>query len=61
MSDNIIHITPENFQQVILEQSKTTPILVAFWAEQIPESVQLRDKLATAVAPHKTQIILGLS
>ena len=60
MSDNIIHITPENFQQVILEQSKTTPILVAFWAEQIPESVQLRDKLATAVAPHKTQIILGL-
>lgn len=60
MSENIINITPENFQQVILEQSKTIPVLVAFWAEQIPESMQLRDKLATAVVGQEQHIILAL-
>ncbi|WOH37273.1 tetratricopeptide repeat protein [Thalassotalea fonticola] len=50
MSDNIVAISPENFQQVILEESKTKLILVHFWAEQIPESVELRDKLAGRVA-----------
>ncbi|WNC67810.1 tetratricopeptide repeat protein [Thalassotalea nanhaiensis] len=49
MSDNTIAISPENFQQVILEESKTKLILVHFWADQIPESVELRDKLAGRV------------
>ena len=60
MSENIINITPENFQQVILEQSKTTLVLVAFWAEQIPESMQLRDKLANAITGQNQHIILAL-
>ena len=46
---NIVAISPENFQQVILEDSKSKPILVAFWAEQMPESVEFRDKLALRV------------
>lgn len=45
MSNNTIAINPENFQQVILEDSKNKLILVDFWAEQMPESVELRDKL----------------
>ena len=47
VTTNAIEITLENFQQIILEESKTKPVLVDFWAEQVPESVQLRDKLAT--------------
>jgi putative thioredoxin len=43
---NTVVITPENFQQVILEDSKTKLIFVDFWAEQVPESIELRDKLA---------------
>ena len=46
---NSIAITLENFQQVILEESKTKLVLVDFWAQQIPESVELRDKLAIAL------------
>jgi putative thioredoxin len=46
---NSIAITLENFQQVILESSKTKLVLVDFWAQQIPESVELRDKLAIAL------------
>lgn len=49
-------ITLDNFQQVILDESKDTLVLVAFWAEQIPESVELKDKLAAKVAPFNKHI-----
>ncbi len=52
-----VPITLENFQSVIIDQSKEKLVLVAFWAEQIPESVELKDKLATAVAPFSDTII----
>ncbi len=60
MSENIVNITPENFQQVIVEQSKTKLVLVAFWAEQVPESAQLRDKLSFAVKSQGQTITLAL-
>ncbi|MBU2870110.1 tetratricopeptide repeat protein [Colwellia sp. E2M01] len=43
-------ITVENFQQVVVEQSKQKLVLVSFWAEQVPESVVLRDKLAAKLS-----------
>ena len=46
MNENIVAITLENFQQVIIEQSKTQLVLVDFWAEQVPESLELKNKLA---------------
>ena len=59
VTSNIVAITPENFQQVILEDSKSKLILVDFWAEQVPESVELRDKLSTRVAPFAEHIVLA--
>lgn len=55
----MIAITLENFQQVILEESKNKLVLVAFWADQIPESVQLKDTLATKVASFTEQILMA--
>ncbi len=46
MNSNNIAITLDNFQHVIVEQSKEKLVLVTFWAEQIPESIELRDKLS---------------
>ena len=43
MNSNIVAITLENFQQVILEESKNKLILVDFWAEQVPESIELKN------------------
>lgn len=54
---NSLAITLENFQQVIIEESKTKPVLVDFWAQQIPESVALRDKLAIALANYGDTIL----
>ncbi len=55
----MIEITLENFQQVILEQSKSKLVLVAFWAGEIPESVALKNKLAAKVMPFTEQIIMA--
>lgn len=51
-------ITIENFQQVILEESKTKLVLVAFWADQVPESVALKSTLETATAAHTEHVLM---
>lgn len=56
---NSLAITLENFQQVVLEESKTKLVLVDFWAQQIPESLELRDKLANALADQSDVIIFA--
>ena len=55
----MIAINLENFQQVVLEESKNKLVLVAFWADQVPESIQLRDKLAAKVAPFNEQMLMA--
>lgn len=55
----MIAITLENFQQIVLDESKSKLVLVAFWAEQIPESVELKDKLAEKVAPYTEQMVMA--
>ncbi|GLX81778.1 tetratricopeptide repeat protein [Thalassotalea eurytherma] len=51
-------ITIENFQQVILEESKAKLVLVAFWADQVPESVALKSTLETATAAHTEHVLM---
>lgn len=51
-------ITLENFQQVVLEESKTKLVLIAFWASQVPESVELRDKLNSALINVSDKILM---
>jgi len=55
----MIAITLENFQQVVLEASKQKNVLVAFWADQVPESIELRNKLAAKVAAFEEQILMA--
>lgn len=56
---NSVAITLENFQQIIIEGSKTKLVFVDFWAQQIPESLELRDKLASALANHGDTMIFA--
>ena len=55
----MIAITLDNFQQLVVEESKNKLVLVCFWAEQVPESIELRDKLAAKLAPLTEQITLA--
>jgi putative thioredoxin len=54
-----VAMTVENFQKIIVEDSKEKLVLVDFWAEQVPESVELRDKLASSVNSFETHILLA--
>jgi len=55
----MITVTIDNFQQVVVEESKNKLVLVSFWAEQVPESVQLRDKLAARLVNLSEHITLA--
>ena len=57
VTTNAIEITLENFQQVILDESKTKLVLVDFWAAQVPESIELKDKLAAGLQGFEDHII----
>lgn len=59
MNSNHVAITLENYQQVVLEESKSKLVLVTFWANQVPESVALKDKLVAAVAAFPEHIVLA--
>lgn len=59
MNSNVVAITLENFQQVILEESKSKLVLVSFWAEQVPESIELRNALISKVEPFSEHMILA--
>ena len=59
MNSNMIAITLENFQQIVLDESKNKLVLVVFWAQQVPESVELKDKLAARAAPFSDQMIMA--
>lgn len=52
-------ITMDNFQQVILEESKTKLVLIAFWADQVPESVELKTKLEQATAAFTDSVLMA--
>lgn len=55
----MIAITLDNFQQMVVEESKVKLVLVTFWADQVPESLELRDKLAGRLAGYSEYITLA--
>jgi putative thioredoxin len=57
---NMIAITLDNFQQVVVEESKNKLVLVCFWAEQVPESIELRDKLAAKLSSLSEHVTLAV-
>ena len=59
VTSNTVAVTLENFQQIIIDESKNKLILVDFWAEQVPESIELRDKLAIAVDSFEQYVVLA--
>lgn len=59
MNENIVAIDLENFQQVVVDESKNKLVLVSFWAEQVPESIALKDKLAAKLSALGEHVILA--
>ena len=54
------NVTPENFQAEVVDKSNSVPVLLLFWADQMPESVQARQMLETLVASYGGKASLAL-
>jgi putative thioredoxin len=59
MNENEVAIDLENFQQVVVEESKNKLVLVSFWAEQVPESIELKNKLAAKLSAFSEHVTLA--
>jgi len=56
----VFDVTPANFQAEVVERSKQTPVILLFWAQQMPPSVDTRRRLETMVQPHQGKVLLAL-
>ena len=60
METATIQVTPENFQSEVVEQSQQRPVVLLFWADQAPASVQTRTMVETLVGGYAGKVALAL-
>ena len=60
MEGQVFAVAPESFQTDVIERSQQTPIVLLFWAEQVPPSAETKQHLETLVAQYQGKVFLGL-
>ncbi|MEM7099387.1 MAG: thioredoxin domain-containing protein [Pseudomonadota bacterium] len=58
--DAVFNVTPDNFQSEVVEKSTTMPVVLLFWAEQVPPSVAQKQLAETVLAQYQGKVLLGL-
>ncbi|WP_111980334.1 tetratricopeptide repeat protein [Algibacillus agarilyticus] len=56
---NIIELTPDNFQKVLAEDSFSKLVVVAFWADSVAESVEYMPTVQAIAAEYASDIIVA--
>ncbi|MEM1432663.1 MAG: tetratricopeptide repeat protein [Pseudomonadota bacterium] len=56
----VFEVTPDNFQAAVIDRSAQQPVLLLFWAAQIPESAQAQQTLAQLVPRYAGKVALAL-
>lgn len=56
-----VNINPDSFQTEVVEASQTQPVLVLFWADQVPPSVQTKQIVEGLVGQFQGKVKLALS
>ncbi len=57
----VFEVTAQNFQAEVVEQSKSVPVVVLFWAEQLPPAKDARRMLETLAGQYQGKFVLALS
>jgi putative thioredoxin len=56
-----LNVTVETFQTEVVDRSEALPVVVLFWAEQVPPSVQTKDQLEQMLNQYAGKFMLALS
>lgn len=59
-SPPVFSVDPQNFQADVIERSQQVTVLVLFFAEQVPESLDMRRALETRVNAESAKLALAL-
>ncbi len=62
MSDQsiVFELSPEAFQSDVVERSRHVPVVLLFWAAQVPEAAQIRQSMETLANQYQGKFALGL-
>ena len=55
------NVTMENFQTEVVDASAQQPVVLLFWAEQVPQSVQIKTLVEQVLADYADKATLALS
>ena len=56
-----INVSMENFQSDVVDASQSLPVVLLFWAEQVPESAQVKVLAEQVLASYEGKAVLALS
>ena len=56
-----IDVSVETFQSEVVDRSQSLPVVVLFWAEQVPPSVQAKSQLEIMLGQYQGKFALALS
>ncbi len=56
----VFEVTAKNFQADVVERSRQAPIVLLFWAEQLPPAKEARRTLETLAGQYQGKFVLGL-
>ena len=56
-----IDVSVESFQSEVVDRSQALPVVVLFWAEQVPPSVQVKNQLELMLGQYQGKFALALS
>jgi putative thioredoxin len=56
-----INVSMENFQSDVVDASQSLPVVLLFWAEQVPESAQVKALAEQVLAGYEGKAVLALS
>lgn len=56
-----INVSIENFQSDVVDASQNMPVVLLFWAEQVPESAQLKGMAEKVMVDYDGKALLALS
>ena len=58
--EQVFAATPENFQSDVIERSRDVPVVLLFWADQIPPAADTKRQLEAMVGGYGGKVVLGL-